>query len=138
VNGRFGSRAAQQRGNGNGSFIDFVRQPFVLFALLGLIFFLRVNLPPNQIRGFAYIETGGRFIDPIYDSWGMFDNVGGVMNKIIEFINALMVDYQLSQFKAKWIYRDFIILKLAWSDELQIRMLALPFSRWIYIGSDSD
>jgi len=94
------------------------------------LFFLRVNLPPNDIRGFSYIESQGLFLSKVHSRIGVVNNA---INPVIDFMNNLMLNYQLSQLNARWVYRDFLLFKIARSESLGVDMVAIPFFRWIQI-----
>ncbi|WP_103919641.1 hypothetical protein [Candidatus Venteria ishoeyi] len=70
------------------------------------IFFLRVNLPPNDIAN--YVEFGQK----------------------AGFINYIAANVTLNQKVANWTFTDFILLKMACSERLKTKMIAIPFSKW--------
>ncbi|MDJ0835066.1 MAG: hypothetical protein QNK37_01035 [Acidobacteriota bacterium] len=101
---------------------------WVVLALFSTLFFLRINLPPNDIRGFTSYQVEQTFLARPTQTW--FDNINAAINAIVRFINQLMMNYQLSQYNAQWDYTDFILFKYAGSEKLDMRMIALPFTWW--------
>jgi len=78
----------------------------VLFlVIIGLVFFLRVNLPPNNINSNIH-KTANNLIDQTINSFLLSDTI------------------------ADWQYIDFIVFKFACSENLKIRMVAYPLQKW--------
>jgi len=83
-----------------------------LVIVVVLIFFLRVNLPPNDISSHMAIK----------DDANLFEGLAlrGVATQII----------------AEWNIIDLLIVKVACSDRLEMSVVAFPFSKWYILDQD--
>jgi len=70
------------------------------------VLFLRLNLPPSDVND--YIE----------------------MKSKINFFQEISAKLLYSQTFADWSYTDYIIVKVACSERLKVRFIAIPFYRW--------
>ncbi len=82
-----------------------MKSTIFFLVVIGLVFFLRLNLPANNIN--TNIQKSS-------------DNI------VDQTINTIL----LSDTVADWQYIDFIVIKFACSENLKIRMIAYPLKRW--------
>jgi len=77
----------------------------VVLLVVGLVSFLRVNLPSNDINNNIQVKS---------------DNmVDRVMNNIL-----------LADSVADWQFIDYLVVKTACSENLKLKLIALPFKKW--------
>jgi len=82
-----------------------MKSTIFILLIIGSVFFLRINLPSNDIKN--HVLQGS---DSIVD----------------QTINAFL----LSDSIADWQFIDFIVVKFACSDKLKMRLIAKPLSKW--------
>jgi len=85
-----------------------------IIVIFGLAFFLRVNLPPDEIA--SNIE--------LKEDIGLFEEYA-----------AKMV---ASQTVANWERMDLIVVKLACSERLKTTLIAIPFQKWSVLERDIE
>ncbi len=76
-----------------------------ILLVIGIVFFLRINLPPNNINDNVHIKSDG-------------------------LLNRTIAAVLLTDTVADWQYIDFIVFKYACSENLKIRLVAFPFGKW--------
>ena len=77
-----------------------------LAVLAGAAYFLRINLPSNDVSESVEVAEGANILE------------------------AWLVRGATSQAVADWRITDFIVVKFACSDVLEMEMVAMPFSKW--------
>ncbi|QTA86538.1 Uncharacterized protein dnm_025620 [Desulfonema magnum] len=75
---------------------------------------MHFNLPPNDIK----------------DHMNLKKDAG--------FFKELAASAMLSQTVAKWQYYNFFIVKFAYSERLDMVMVALPFCKWAVLDSNNQ
>lgn len=83
-----------------------------LTLIIGFVFFLRVNLPPNDIPTNLATKQDTNVFESLL--------LQGTMNDAV----------------AEWQRIDFIVIKLACSEHLKIKLIAQPFSKWQVLEKD--
>lgn len=84
----------------------------VLLALAAAVVVLRVNLPPADVS--AAIDMGG------------LDRADPVTRTLGGMARELMVKDDV----ARWVYRDWVVLRTAESQRFGWKARALPFGKW--------
>jgi len=77
----------------------------IVLLIVGLGSFLRVNLPSNDIVNNVQVKS---------------DNV----------IDRVMENIMMTHSVADWHVVDFLFFKTACSENLKLKLIALPFKRW--------
>lgn len=77
-----------------------------IIIIVTLGFFLRVNLPSNEISTNISIEENANAMQ------------------------ALILRGALTQLVADWQIRDYLLFKTACSERLELSLVAIPFSKW--------
>lgn len=83
-----------------------------LLGLAAVLVVLRVNLPPAEVS--AAVDMGE------------LDRADPVTRTLGGMARELMVKDEV----AKWVYRDFVVLRTAESQRFGWKARALPFGRW--------
>ncbi len=77
----------------------------IILLVVGLVSFLRVNLPSNDI-------------------------VNNIQVKSNNVIDRVMDNIMMTNSIADWHVIDFLFFKTACSENLKLKLIALPFKRW--------
>jgi len=77
----------------------------VILLIVGLVSFLRVNLPSNDITSNVLVKS---------------DNM----------MDRVMANVLLTDSVADWQFMDYLIVKTACSENLKLKLIAVPFKKW--------
>jgi len=77
----------------------------VILLIVGLVSFLRVNLPSNDINS-NVLATSDNMVDRV------------------------MANILLTDSVADWQFMDYLVVKTACSENLKLKLIALPFKKW--------
>jgi len=86
----------------------------IIVVISLLAFILRINLPPNDIAHNLKLK----------------ENVG--------WLEGLTANTLLSQTIANWQITDLIVIKFAYSERLEMSLIALPFQKWQLLEKKSE
>lgn len=85
-----------------------------LVLIIGIVFFLRVNLPPDDIPANLATKQNTNVFESLL--------LQGTMNDTV----------------AEWQKIDFIVVKMACSERLKVKLIAEPFSKWKVLEENVD
>ena len=88
-----------------------MKSVIVILLIVGLVSFLRVNLPSNDITNQVQVKS---------------DNM----------MDRVMANILLTDSVADWQFMDYLVVKTACSENLKIKLIALPFKKWEEIEED--
>jgi len=88
-----------------------MKSVIVILLIVGLMSFLRVNLPSNDITNQVQVKS---------------DNM----------MDRVMANILLTDSVADWQFMDYLVVKTACSENLKIKLIALPFKKWEEIEED--